>query len=122
MKKSNFVAMILTTVSTVFFGLGMVMTLQPELGLYNEGMIFGVMGIIAYLITILVWRKMEHLPAIKITGKGLLIILLSIVGALGLGLGMVNVMVWDHLMLGVFVGLIGIFVLLSLIPIWKGIH
>ncbi|MEA4873889.1 hypothetical protein [Anaerorhabdus sp.] len=121
MKKSSFAAMILGTISIVFFGLGMCMALQPEWNLFNQGVVIGCIGLVFGLITILVWRKMENLPAIKITGKGLLIILLSITGSLGLGIGMCNAMVWGNLILGIGIGLCGILVLLSLFPIWKGI-
>lgn len=37
MKKSNFVAMILDTIGTVFFALGMCMSLLPEWGMMQEG-------------------------------------------------------------------------------------
>lgn len=37
MKKSNFVAMILGTIGTVFFALGMCMSLLPEWGMMQEG-------------------------------------------------------------------------------------
>ncbi len=37
MKKSNFVAMILGTIGTVFFALGMCMSLLPEWDMMQEG-------------------------------------------------------------------------------------
>ncbi len=121
MKKSNFVAMILSTISLIFFGLGMCMTLQPAWNSFNQGIVVGSIGLIFGLITILVWRKMKHLAPIKITGKSILIIMLSILGTLGLGVGMCNVMIWNNLIFGVAIGVCGIFILLTSVPLWKGI-
>ena len=53
--------------------------------------------------------------------KTILTILFGIVGALALGIGMCFTMVWDRMVLGIIIGLIGILILLSLIPLTKGI-
>lgn len=122
MKKSSFVTMILGTIGGVFFALGMCMTLLSEWNAFDEGIIMGCIGLVILLITLFVWRKMENKQAIKVSAKTIGIILLSILGAMGLGIGMTMVMVWNILIYGVIVGLVGIFVLLSLIPICKGIE
>ena len=88
MKKSNFVALVLGTVSGVLFALGMCMALLPEWNAFKPGIIFGTIGILLGLITVLVWRKMENKAPIKVSGKTLGVIVLSIVGALLLGVGM----------------------------------
>ena len=50
------------------------------------------------------------------------IIIWGVVGALVLGLGMCMTMVWEGLLIkGIIVGVIGIVLLLSLIPLCKGI-
>jgi len=41
---------------------------------------------------------------------------------LALGVGMCFCMVWDHMLLGICIGLVGIVALLCLIPMTKGIH
>ena len=41
MKKSNFVALVLGTISGVLFALGMCMALLPEWNAFTEGIIFG---------------------------------------------------------------------------------
>ncbi len=121
MKKSSFVAMMLGTVGGVLFALGMCMALIPEWGTMKPGIIFGCVGILLGIITIIVWRKMEHKEPVKISGKAVLTVLVGIIGALALGVGMCFSMVWDRMILGVIIGLVGIVVLLSLIPLTKGI-
>ena len=121
MKKSSFVAMILGTVSTVLFALGMCMALLPEWDSFNEGIVFGATGLVLGLITLLVWRKMENKEPIKINGKSVLFTVFAVLGALVLGLGMCFCIVWENIVLGTIIGLVGIVMLLSLIPITKGI-
>ena len=121
MKKSNFVALILGTVSGVFFALGMCMALLPEWGMRNQGVVCGVIGIVLGLVTLAIWRKMEGKAPIHISGKTLATILVGIVGALLLGVGMCLSMVFGKMVLGIAVGIIGIVVLLMLIPLTKGL-
>jgi len=121
MKKSNFVALVLGTVSGVLFALGMCMALLPEWNAFKPGIIFGTVGILLGLITILVWRKLENKAPIRISGKTLGVIVLSIVGALLLGVGMCFCMVWENIVLGTIIGLVGIALLLLLIPVCKGL-
>ncbi|MBQ9914916.1 MAG: hypothetical protein IJO50_02100 [Clostridia bacterium] len=121
MKKSSFVAMILGTVSGVFFALGMCMALLPEWNAFYPGIVFGAVGIVLGLITLFIWRKMTHKAPIHLSGRMLLITVLSVVGALTLGVGMCFCMVWENIILGTVIGLVGILLLLSLIPVTKGI-
>ena len=121
MKKSSFVSLCLGTVSGVLFALGMCMALLPEWNVFKPGIIFGSIGIILGIITILVWRKMENKAPIKISPKNLGVILLSIFGALTLGVGMCFCMVWENIVLGTVIGLVGILALLALIPLCKGL-
>lgn len=121
MKKSSFVAMILGTVSGILFALGMCMALLQEWNAFTQGIILGVVGLVLGLITFLVWRKMENKKPIKLSGKTFATTLLGIVGALALGVGMCLTMVWQNMLLGVIIGIVGILILLSLIPIIKGI-
>jgi len=121
MKKSSFVAMILGTISCMFFAVGMCMTMLPEWNVFKPGVIIGSVGLIFALITAFVWRKMEHKAPIKITGKAIFTVIVGIIGALGLGVGMCFTMVWSNLILGIIIGLVGILLLLCLIPICKGL-
>ena len=70
----------------------------------------------------IVWRKMEHKQPIPINGKTVLAVLVGVVGTLTLGVGMCFSMVWDQLVMGVVIGLVGIVVLLCLIPLTRGIQ
>ena len=121
MKKSSFAAMILGTVSVVLFALGMCMVLIPEWNVFMPGVIFGCAGLLFGLITLIVWRRMEHKEPIRIDGKTILAVVIGAVGALALGVGMCLSMVWDKMVMGVGIGLVGIVVLLCLLPLTKGI-
>lgn len=122
MKHSNFLALILGTVSGMLFALGMCMALIPEWNASRPGIIFGCIGLVLGLVTVMIWRKMEHKAPIRISGKQLGTILLSITGALLLGVGMCFCMVWEKLVVGVPIGIVGILLLLCLIPYNKGLH
>ena len=121
MKKSSFVALILGIISGLFFALGMCMAMIPEWNAFRPGIIVGCVGIVFALITVFVWRKMEHKQPIKISGKAVLTAVVGIVGALALGVGMCFTMVWGNMILGIVVGLVGIVILICLIPLCKGL-
>ncbi len=121
MKKSSFVAMMLGTVSGVLFALGMCMALIPEWNAFKQGVIFGTVGIVLGLITFLVWRKMEHKAPIQLNGRVFALSVFGIIGALTLGVGMCFCLVWENIVLGTVIGLVGILLLLTLVPITKGI-
>lgn len=119
MKKSNFVAMILGTIGMVFFALGMCMALIEEWGMFRQGIVSGVIGLVILLITLIVWRRMEGKEPIKLSGKTVGTVVLAIFGALLLGIGMSLCMVFGKMILGVVIGLVGIVALLMLIPLTK---
>jgi len=121
MKKSSFVALIMGTISGVLFALGMCMALLPEWNAFTEGVIFGSAGMILGIITLLVWCKMEHKKMPKWNGKSILRILYGILAALVLGVGLCMCLVWEQIVWGTLVGLLGIIMLIALIPMIKGI-
>lgn len=121
MKKSSFVATILGTISVIFFALGMCMAMIEEWNAFKPGIVVGCVGLVFALITVFVWRKMEHKAPIKIAGKAVLTAVIGIVGALALGVGMCFCMVWNNMILGIVIGLAGIVILLCLIPLCKGL-
>lgn len=122
MKKSSFVAMVLGTVSMVLFALGMCMALIEEWDAFRPGIVFGGVGVVLGLVTVFVWRRMAHKAPLHFSVKGVLTVVVGVVGALALGVGMCFCMVWSNLVLGVVVGLAGIVILLSLIPLTRGIR
>ena len=121
MKKSNFVALIMGTVSGVLFALGMCMALLPEWNAFTEGVIMGGVGLVLGVITLLVWCKMENKKLPKMNGKNVLRTLYTVIAVLVLGLGMCMCLVWQNIIWGTLVGLLGIIMLIALIPMIKGI-
>ncbi|MCH1982265.1 hypothetical protein MCG98_06765 [Ruminococcus sp. OA3] len=121
MKKSSFVAMVLGTVSAVFFALGMCMALIPEWDAFKPGVIFGCAGLFLGLLTLIVWRRMEHKKPVHFSVKTVFTVVIGVAGAFALGVGMCFSMVWGRMVMGVAIGLVGIVILLCLIPLTKGI-
>lgn len=121
MKKSSFVAMLLGTVSGVLFALGMCMAMIPEWNAFRPGVIFGCVGLVLGLISVIVWRKMEHKAPIQISGKAVITIIIGVIGALALGVGMCFSMVWGKMIFGIVIGLVGVVILLCLVPLVKGL-
>lgn len=121
MKKSSFITLILGTVSGVLFSLGMCMALLPEWDAFTEGVIFGGIGLVLGIITFFVWCKMEHKQLPKMNGKNILRTIYGTVAALVLGVGMCLCLVWEQIVWGTLVGLLGIIMLIALIPMIKGI-
>lgn len=121
MKKSSFVALVMGTVSGTLFAIGMCMALLPAWNAFRPGVIMGGAGILLALISVITWRKLEHKPAIKVSGKIIGTCLLGVAGSLILGAGMSLVMIWSNIVLGIILGLVGIVLLLCLIPVCIGI-
>ncbi|MBQ2954138.1 MAG: hypothetical protein IJE07_11470 [Clostridia bacterium] len=121
MKKSSFVALVMGTVSGVLFSLGMCMALVSEWEALKQGVILGVAGLVLGLITLLVWRKMEHKAPIRVSGKTVAKIIYAVIAALVLGVGMCLCLVNANYVLGTAIGLVGIVMLLGLIPMVKGL-
>lgn len=122
MKKKNFVSMILGTAGVILFAIGMCMCLLSEWNAFNQGVVISAVGVVILLAMLIVRCKMEGKPAIHLSGKAIGSVLLGIVGALGLGVGMCMTMVWDILIPGILVGIVGILLLLYLIPLVKGLQ
>ena len=122
MKKKNFVTLVMSTVGGIFFALGMCMGLIQEWGAMKWGVVIGAVGAAILLLMVVVRRKMDGKPAIVFNGKAIGTTLFGILGALVLGVGMCMVMVWDMLVWGILVGIVGIVLLLCLIPVIKGLE
>ena len=121
MKKSSYVAMIMGTIGGILFAIGMCMCLLPEWDAFRPGVVMGTIGAVVLLAMMIVWRKMTGKEPIRLSGKSIGITVLGIVGALLLGVGMCFVMVWESMIIGIMIGIVGIVVLLSLIPMLKGL-
>lgn len=121
MKKSSFVALLMGTVSGVLFALGMCMALLPEWNAFTEGIVFGGVGIVTGIVTLLIWCKMEHKQLPKMSGKYILRTVYIVVSVLVLGTGMCMCLAFEQIVWGTLVGLLGIVMLIALIPMIKGI-
>ena len=121
MKKSSYFALVMGTVSGVMFALGMCMALVEEWAMLRQGVIVGGAGLVLGLITLLVWRRMEHKEPIKVSGKLAAQVLLGVLAALVLGIGLSLCLVMENYILGTVIGLVGIVMLLGLIPLVKGL-
>lgn len=121
MKKKDFVTLILSTIGGILFGLGMCMALLPEWHAMRQGIVIGAVGLVVLLIMVLVRRKMDGKPAIVINGKAIGITFFGVVSAIIFGVGMCMTMIWNMMVPGIVVGMIGIVALLCLIPIVKGL-
>lgn len=122
MSKKNFISLILGTIGGVLFALGMCMAMLPEWGAFTQGIVIGCVGLVILAVMLIVRRKMEGKPVIvKLSGKTVGTVVLGVLGALVLGIGMCMVMVWQMMIPGILIGLVGIVLLLCLIPLVKGI-
>ena len=121
MEKKNFVSMLLGTVGGILFAIGMCMCLLPEWGVFTQGIIIGAVGAVVLLAMLIVRRKMEGKPAVRLNGRAVGSVLLGVIGALVLGVGMCMVMIWSMMIPGILVGIVGIILSLCLIPLVKGL-
>ena len=121
MKKKDFVTLIMSTVGGILFALGMCMALIPEWGAMRPGIVVGAVGAVVLLAMVLVQRKMSGKPAIVFNGKAIGITLLGVAGAIILGVGICMTMIWEMMVPGIIVGIVGIVALLCLIPVVKGL-
>lgn len=122
MLKKDFVTMILGTIGGLLFSLGMCMALLPEWNAFREGVIMGAVGAAVLLAMILIRRKMEGKTlVVKLSGRTVGAIVLGIIGTLAFGAGMCMILVWNEMVMGILVGIAGIVVLLSMIPVLKGL-
>lgn len=120
MNKNNFIKLIICVMAGLLFSLGLCMCLLPEWNLFVVGVVLTsiggvtlvVMGIVAYI------KNARNKKTInwKLVGK----ISYAVIATLVMGLGMTMIMVWNLIIWGVLVGIIGILMLLFLIPIFLG--
>ena len=85
------------------------------------GVVMGIVGAVILLAMVLVRRKMDGKPAIVFNGKAIGATLLGVFEAIVLGIGMCMTMVWNMMVPGVIVGIVGIIALLCLLPVIKGL-
>ncbi|MCM1114780.1 MAG: hypothetical protein NC397_04705 [Clostridium sp.] len=121
MKKKNFVALIMGTIGGLLFALGMCMCLLPEWNVFKPGVAVAVVGAGILVAMAIIVRKMSGKPAIKLNVKTIGTVAFGIISALVLGAGMCMIMVWNMMLWGIVVGIIGIVMILCLIPMCRGL-
>jgi hypothetical protein len=97
------------------------MGLIPEWNALKQGIVIGIIGVAILIAMVLVRRVMDGKPAIVLNAKAIGTTLLGVVGAIVLGVGMCMTMIWNMLVQGIIVGIVGIVLLLCLIPAIKGL-
>ncbi len=121
MKKKNFLTLIFGVIGGMLVAIGMCMSLLPEWNLFNTGVGVTTVGAIA-LIALAIIRHINDgkkitKPNWKFIGK----IALATIATLVVGFGMCMIMVWNMILQGIIVGIIGIILLLCLIPMCFGL-
>ncbi len=120
MKKSAFIHLIVGTIGGLLFSLGMCMCLLPEWNAFRIGIICTAIGFASLLIQgIVAWVRSGR--KIKINWKVTFKVLYGVFASLVLGLGMCMIMVWNLMLPGIAVGIVGIVLLLMLIPMFLGL-
>lgn len=121
MKKKNFLTLVFGVIGGMLFGVGMCMCLLPEWNAFTPGVVVTAVGAVELLALLIIRRitdgKKAGKPNWKLIGK----IVFGILGALVLGLGMCMIMVWQMMLAGIAVGIVGILLLLCLIPMCIGL-
>ena len=120
MKKSAFVNLIIGTIGGLLFALGMCMCLLPEWNAFKIGVVCTAVGAIVLLAqSVVAWVRSGRKIKInwKIAGK----VLYGVFAALVLGVGMCMILVWNRMLPGILVGILGIVLLLMLIPMCLGL-
>lgn len=120
MKKSAFVNLIVGVIGGLLFSLGMCMCLLPEWNAFQLGVVCTAIGGVILLVqSIVAWIRSGRKIRIKwkIVGK----VLFGVFGALVLGAGMCMILVWNMMLPGILVGIVGIILLLCLIPMCIGL-
>ncbi len=121
MKKRDFVTLLMSVVGGLLFALGMCMALLPEWGAMTAGIVVGAVGLMVLLAMVMVRRKMDGKPAVAFNGKVAASTIFAVFATVVFGVGMCMVMVWDMMIPGIAVGIVGIVLLICLIPICRGI-
>lgn len=120
MKKSQFITLIFSVVAGLLFSLGMCMCLLPEWNSFTLGVILTSIGggLLLLLGLFHLIKNFNSLSSInwKIVGK----ISYGVISFLVFGLGLCFIMVWNLMLVGIIVGVVGLIMTLFLIPLFLG--
>ena len=120
MKKNQFITLLVGVVGGLLFALGMCMCLLPEWNAFAQGVaVTAVGGVILAALGIagFVKNAKNRKPINwKIAGR----VLYGVLSALVMGIGMCLIMVWQMMLPGIIVGVVGIIMLIFLLPMCLG--
>ena len=127
MKKETLLEIILGTVGSLVFAIGMCMCLIPEWDLFKAGVVVSVIGFIILLCIIPVYRTSHPKKEHKTVNWGIIITwIVGIIGSLIMGFGMSKVMTDDsnktEMLVGIITGVIGLLVCILNYPIYSYIN
>ena len=121
MKKNHFITLVIGVVAGLLFSLGLCMCLLPEWDSFVLGVVLTSIGgviLIAMAVVFNVKNAKNRTPINwKLVGK----IAYGVISVLILGLGMCMVMVWNLMLWGILVGIVGLVMTLFLIPMFLGL-
>ena len=120
MKKADFISLVFGVIGGLMFAVGMCMCLLPEWNAFTPGCVVAAIGAVCLLALVLV-RSVKSGKKFKVNWKLTGKVVFGVIGALILGLGMCMIMVWDMMLWGILVGIVGIVLLLCLIPMCVGL-
>ena len=121
MKKNQFIALIVGTVGGLLFSIGLCMCLLPEWNAFNEGVVITAIGGVILLALAIVSYIRSGKPQKPINWKVVGKVIYGVISSLVLGVGMCMIMVFDMMLPGILVGIVGIVMLLCLIPMCIGL-
>lgn len=121
MKKKNFITLVFSVLGGLLFGIGICMCLLPEWNAFQPGVVMTAVGLVVLLVLFAVRWKMDGRKAPKPNWETVGIVTYAVISTLALGFGMCMIMVWNSMLPGLLVGVVGILLLLGLIPMTKGL-
>ncbi len=121
MKKNSFIALLVGSVGGLLFSIGLCMCLLPQWNAFREGVVVTAGGAAVLLALAVVCRIRSGKKAKPINWKTVGKVAYGVLSALVLGVGMCLVLVWNRMLWGVAVGIVGIVMLLCLIPMCLGL-
>lgn len=121
MKKSHFITLVIGVVAGLLFSLGICMCLLPEWDSFVLGVVLTSIGGIILIAMVIVFNIKNAKNRTPINWKLVGKIAYGVISVLILGLGMCMVIVWNLMIWGILVGIVGLIMALFLIPIFCGL-
>ena len=122
MNKNSFVALFLGSISAIFLGAGALFMLIIGWDALGVGLTFECIGLLFLVCMLLSWRKIKDKASVVFSKRVVLIIMIGIVGVFVLGFGLCLIMLWNHTIIGSIQSGVGLFMLICLIPLLRGLY